>query len=302
MSSVVPLGPESVAWRIFSDWRGMLISLWAGSMQNMHPGLGAGVEQHSRFFEERWERLFRSLYPIAGVVYDGERAAETARRVRDFHRGIGGTDARGRRYHALEAGTFFWAHATFVLTPVLVCEYFGTPLTAAQKERYYAESVRWWRLYGMGMRPVPADWAAFEAYYDRMCREVLEVTPAARAVLDVSDLARPPALARVPGPLWRAVAGPAGRGMVWLTTGLYHPAVRERLGLSWSARDERLLRLLGRAVAAGWRLVPFEYRFHPRARAAWRRARGRGRSGAPLVEAPARYRGGDGARGYASEG
>ena len=32
-----PLGPDSLTWRYFGDWRGMLQGPWAGSMQNMHP-------------------------------------------------------------------------------------------------------------------------------------------------------------------------------------------------------------------------------------------------------------------------
>lgn len=283
-----PLGPDSLTWRYFSDWRGMLVSLWAGSMQNMHPRLGAGVEEHSRFFEERWQRLFRSLYPIAGVVYDQERAEETAHAVRDYHRGITGVDRQGRRYHALDPDTFYWAHATFVLTPVLICEYFGTPLTYEERRQLYRESVRWWRLYGMSMRPVPEDWDAFLAYYDRMCREVLEDNRATRDVLCLDGLAKPPALRLLPDALWRLVRRPGATAFVWLTVGMYHPAVRERLGYTWTARDERRLRLVGRLVRYGWRLVPFERRYHPRARAAWRRARGRRPAGAAPVETPAR--------------
>jgi hypothetical protein len=42
-----PLGPDSLTWRYFGDWRGMLQGPWAGSMQNMHPQLGAAVEEPS---------------------------------------------------------------------------------------------------------------------------------------------------------------------------------------------------------------------------------------------------------------
>jgi uncharacterized protein (DUF2236 family) len=81
-------------------------------MQNMHPRLGAAVEQHSTFFAGRWQRLFRSLYPIGGVVFDGDRAMSTGHQARDYHRHITGVDAHGRRYSALSPETFFWAHAT----------------------------------------------------------------------------------------------------------------------------------------------------------------------------------------------
>ncbi|MET0496072.1 MAG: oxygenase MpaB family protein [Actinoplanes sp.] len=282
-----PLGPDSLAWEYFSDWRGMLIGLWAGALQNMHPGLGAGVEQHSKFFDERWERLFRSLYPIAGVVYDGPEAARTARQVRDYHLGIKGVDRQGRKYHALDPETFFWAHATFVMVPVMMSRYFGRPLTEPQKEQLYAESLQWYRLYGVSDRPAPADWRGFEAYFDRMCAEVLEDNWAARAVLDLRRIGQPPLLRWLPDAGWRVLRVPMARTVVWLTVGMFPPVIRARLGYRWSRPSALALWLLGRVVAAGWRLVPFEWRYHPRARAAWRRARGRP---APTPEAPARNR------------
>ncbi len=52
-----PLGPDSLTWKYFGQWTGMLQGPWAGSMQNMHPQLGAAVEQHSIFFIERMPRL-----------------------------------------------------------------------------------------------------------------------------------------------------------------------------------------------------------------------------------------------------
>ena len=88
----LPLGPDSLTWRYFGDWRGMLQGPWAGSMQNMHPQLGAAVEDHSTFFRERWPRLLRSLYPIGGVVFDGDRAPVTGAQVRDYHVEIKGVE------------------------------------------------------------------------------------------------------------------------------------------------------------------------------------------------------------------
>lgn len=39
-------------------------------------------------------------------MYDGPRAAETARVVRGYHATIQSVDAHGRPYHALNPGTF----------------------------------------------------------------------------------------------------------------------------------------------------------------------------------------------------
>ncbi|WP_431921080.1 oxygenase MpaB family protein [Amycolatopsis tucumanensis] len=283
-----PLGPDSLTWKYFGDWRTLLMALWAGSMQNMHPELGAGVEEHSRFFAERWERLFRSLYPIGGVVYDGPRAAETARAVRGYHETIHGVDARGRRYHALNPGTFYWAHSTFFMLTVVAAERMMGGLSEADKRRLFDEHVQWYRLYGLSMRPVPGSWEEFQAYWDHMCTEVLEDNKATRDVLDIAGIAKPPFVSWMPDPVWRLLRVVIARSFVWWTVGLYHPAVRERLGYSWSRRNEVLHRLAGRAIGLAFRFVPHDRRYHPRARAAWRRVRGEVPADAPLVETPAR--------------
>lgn len=288
MSEVEPLGPDSLTWRYFGDWRGLLVALWAGSMQNMHPQLGAGVQQHSRFFAERWQRLFRSLYPIGGVVYDGPRAQETARIVRGYHNEIQGVDERGRRYHALNPDTFYWAHATFFMTTLLTAEHFMGGLTEDQRRTLFAEHVQWYRMYGMSMRPVPETWEEFQRYWQHMCTEVLEDNAATRGVLDIVDLAKPNALHWLPEIVWRGVRRPLARSYVWLTVGMYDQAIRDRLGYSWSTWDRWSHQLVGRAIRVAFGVLPFERRYHPRARAGWRRALGRDPVDAPLVQTPAR--------------
>jgi len=283
-----PLGPDSLTWKYFGDWRTLLMALWAGSMQNMHPELGAGVEEHSRFFEERWERLFRSLYPIGGVVYDGPRAAETARAVRGYHDTITGVDRLGRRYHALNPGTFYWAHSTFFMLMVVAAERMMGGLSEADKRRLFDEHVRWYALYGMSMRPVPGSWEEFGEYWEHMCTEVLEDNKATRDVLDLRGIAKPPFVSWMPDALWRVLRIVIAKSFVWWTVGMYHPAVRERLGFRWSARSEVAHRVVGRAIGLVFRFVPHDRRYHPRARAGWRRARGEIPAGAPLVETPAR--------------
>jgi uncharacterized protein (DUF2236 family) len=284
-----PLGPDSLTWRLFGDWRGLLTAVWAGSMQNMHPQLGAAVEQHSTFFAERWQRLFRSLYPIGGVVFDGEHAERTGHQVRDYHRHITGVDDRGRRYSALNPETFFWAHATFVMSLVVQEESFGDPLTDEQKEQIWAEGLRWYSMYGMTMRDLPRSWVEFQAYWDHMCAEILEDNKATRDVLDMSGLDKPPIAPWLPDPVWRVLRVPIGVGFTWMTVGMYDEPVRELLGYRWTWRDELARRAVREVSRRVWRLVPFELRYHPRARSAWRRARGSEPADAPLVETPERH-------------
>jgi uncharacterized protein (DUF2236 family) len=283
-----PLGPDSLTWTYFGDWRGMLQGPWAGSMQNMHPQLGAAVEEHSTFFRERWPRLLRSLYPIGGVVFDGDRAPITGAEVRDYHTTIKGVDAQGRRYHALNPDVFYWAHATFFVGTLIVAERFCGGVTEDQKRQLFDEHITWYRMYGMSMRPVPQTWEDFQVYWDHMCRNVLENNWAAREVLNLGHLPKPPFAEWQPDWLWAIQRKLVSRFFVWLTVGLYDPAVRELMGYTWSARDEWLHRRFGELVNAVFSLLPRRKRMHPRARGGWDRATGRIAADAPLVHTPAR--------------
>ncbi|WP_082948068.1 oxygenase MpaB family protein [Mycobacterium sp. 852014-52450_SCH5900713] len=284
----VPLGPESLTWRYFGDWRGMLQGPFAGSMQNMHPQLGAAVEQHSTFFREPLPRVMRSLYPIGGVVFDGDRAPTTGAEVRDYHTDIKGVDDQGRRYHALNPDVFYWAHSTFFMGTILVAERFGGGLTEAEKRQLFDEHIQWYRMYGMSMRPVPKTWEEFQVYWDHMCRNVLEDNYATRAVLDLTIYDKLPIAPWLPDWLWGGLTKLSRPFFVWLTVGFYHPAVRERLGFQWTGRDEWLHRRFGNMVRLIFAVVPPRYRKHPRARAGLDRASGRIPADAPLPQTPAR--------------
>ena len=80
--SPLPLGPESLTWKYFGDLRTGMMGVWIGALQNMYPELGAGVEEHSILLREPLQRVARSVYPIMGVVYDGERASHTGEQIR----------------------------------------------------------------------------------------------------------------------------------------------------------------------------------------------------------------------------
>ena len=283
----VPLGPDSLTWKYFGDWRGMLQGPWAGSMQNMHPQLGAAVEQFSTFPIEPWARVLRSLYPIGGVVFDGDRAPRTGAEVRDYHTSIKGVDAKGRRFHALNPDVFYWAHSTFFVGTLIVAERFCGGITEAEKRQLFDEHVQWYSMYGMSMRPVPKTWDDFQAYWDHMCRNVLEDNKATRDVLALENYGKPWFMARVPDALFR----PVQRRLVaplmrWLCIGLYDPAVRDLLGFSWSARDEWMHRRLCDVVRMTFAVLPERAKKHPRARAGLDRASGRIAADAPLPETP----------------
>jgi len=50
-------------------------------------------------------------------------------------------------------------------------------LTQAEKEQIYLESKTWYRRYGVSDRPMPANYAEFERYWDRMIDEIVVAHP-----------------------------------------------------------------------------------------------------------------------------
>src|SRR5579863_7755631 len=94
-----PIEPGSLLWHFAGDHRLAFTGLSAGLLQLLHPAIGAGVADHSNFFEDPWDRIIRSVPLIMGVVYDPQ-AESIGRRVRDIHRTIKGVDGQGRPYRA----------------------------------------------------------------------------------------------------------------------------------------------------------------------------------------------------------
>ena len=273
------LGPDSLLWRYAGDTRISLLGGTIGLLQLMHPGIGAGVMDHSDFFHDPFDRVFRSLPPILGAVYDGPDAIATGWWIRDQHRTITGVDAQGRRYHALDPATFWWAHATFQFMAEQVVDRFDDHrLTRDEREQLYREGITWYRRYGVSERPVPATRADFQREWDHVCEHDLEMNDAVAFVLRMLDkplrlqLPRPlgvlnPVLRR--GVIARLVAVPARITAI----GGLPPVVRERFDVPWSRADQRQLDALELAVRKGWRFVPFSTRWQPRAQEGWKRVR-----------------------------
>ena len=173
--------------RYAGDWRSLLPGTAAGVMQLMYPPLGRAVMEHSEFVADPLGRVYRSVPQIWAMLLAPD-GAERGRRIRDVHKGIAGRNDDGSRYHALDPETFWWAHATFTWEIFRSIELFHTrQLNAKESEQLYQDTIGWYEMYGVSMRPVPADLRAFREKFDARCDEVLEITPAARMTLDMTE-------------------------------------------------------------------------------------------------------------------
>lgn len=258
-----PLGPESLLWRYAGDHRLALTGLSAGLLQLMHPAIGAGVAQHSNFFEDPWDRILRSVPQILGVVYEADPEV-LGHRVRDYHRSIRGVDHLGRRYSALNPATFWWAHATFQYSVETVVDRFDTKrLRPAEREDLYLDGVEWYRRYGVSMRPVPRDHPEFRSEWKRVCDEVLEMTPAAERAVDMALRNRTlgaPFLPWWTKPLQPFVVTP----LLQLTAIGGLPArVRRRFGIPWRIDHQVEYRAMQVAVREWFRWLPEPLRYGP---------------------------------------
>lgn len=224
-------------YRYLSDWRSLFPGGSAGVLQLMYPPLGTAVAKQSDFFDNPFGRVYRSIPQIWATVLL-EDGAERALRVRDLHRSIRGKDDAGRPYHALDPETYWWAHATFtweVFESIRLFHRGG--LERVDIAELYAQTVRWYEMYGVSYHDVPPDYGSFCEKYEHICRTKLEMTPAASRTLEMA-LAGQWRLPLVKSYFKDPITRNTGRlGVI----GMLPAYVRERFGLPWSAKDQRQL-------------------------------------------------------------
>jgi uncharacterized protein (DUF2236 family) len=257
MSAMTELGPGSLTWAHYGDLRIILLGPWMVRMHSMWPPLGAAIEQTNNLLDNPMARAARSMNQVIAVVYGRDGAPVLAKTIRDLHRDVAADIAEDSpidippgRYHSMSPDTFYWAHACFFMALIHTIECFGGGCSDAQRRQLFDEHVAWYRLYGVTMRPVPASWDNFVAYWCSQASR-LQVTPTTAALLDM----------RPEGVLgW--LARPALAGAAWIADGFTPDVVRAIAHRDWSSADERALYRFGRAVNVGMHLVPARIRWH----------------------------------------
>lgn len=274
----VPPPPGGVLWTLAGDIRGLLMLPAALTLQVAHPAVGAGVDEHSVFRTDPWGRGERSLRSLLLWVYGGEAAAEEGRRLRELHKSIQGTDAHGRRYHALDPAYYSWVHATGFPVYQHALRYLARPLTEAQERKLYAEWLQVGRVLGIHDRDMPQTIEEFWPYYRKVLADELEATVVVRELIATDQAIPPPdrgpAVLRVLlRTVWPVLLPAFARFRRFMTIGLMPPDAREAIGLEWTDEQERRLRRFARVVRAVVPVLPERLRYLPPAREARRAAR-----------------------------
>ncbi|MEU3316527.1 oxygenase MpaB family protein [Streptomyces sp. NPDC006662] len=276
-----PPPPGGVLWTTAGDIRSLLPLPAAFTLQVAHPAVGAGVDRYSVFRTDPWGRGERSLRSVMLWVYGGEAAVAEGRRVRRLHRGIQGTDTRGRPYHALDPACYAWVHATGFPVARYAGRYLFRGTGPEQDRQMYREWLMVGRILGLRDRDMPQTVEEFWPYYHRMLAEEIEPTGVARELVAADvDLPRPEpasrALRLLLRPAWPFLRAGYLRFRAFVTVGYMPPEARAAIGLEWTPAQERRLRRFSAVVRVLVPLLPERLRYLPQARA----ARARRRAGA----------------------
>ncbi|MEY2571159.1 MAG: hypothetical protein QOE63_1509, partial [Acidimicrobiaceae bacterium] len=151
-----------------------------------HCKVGAGVQEHSLFRQQPLRRLWSTLDTGLRLVWGSPTVARAAaEQVYALHDHINGelpepsaAWPHGDAYTAHDASLLAWVWATLVETSFVAYERWLRPLSDAEADAYYADMCTFASFFGIPRALVPADRAAFDAYYESvLAGDALEPTP-----------------------------------------------------------------------------------------------------------------------------
>ena len=106
--------PDGVVWRVHGDLSTLVGGVAALLGQGAHPLALAGVQRHSAYREDPWQRLAGTARWLVVTTFgSAELADREAARVRGMHRRVGGSTADGRPYSAGAPDLLRWVHLAF---------------------------------------------------------------------------------------------------------------------------------------------------------------------------------------------
>ncbi|HEX7134556.1 MAG TPA: oxygenase MpaB family protein [Iamia sp.] len=210
-------------------------------LQVAHPAVSAGVADHSDYERRPWVRLIGTLDVMNKLAFGTPAgSARQARRLRERHAEIIGTQPDGTAYRALDAGNMLWVWATLVDTLVVSYERYVRRLSVEERDQLYREWKAIGRACGVPLARIPDTWADFTAYVASVVADDLGATETAVAVAD--QIVHPP----LPRPLGPAV----GRGLAALTAPVLPSSLRSGLGLGEPAAAADRLASAARRLAS----------------------------------------------------
>ncbi|MFZ4069824.1 MAG: oxygenase MpaB family protein [Caulobacterales bacterium] len=232
-------GPDSVQWRVFKN----PIALGVGGvaavlLEFADARIRSGVWDHSSFKVDPIGRSTRTgMAAMIGCYGPREAARRVIQGVTNMHARVAGETPAGETYKALDPELLDWVSATAGYGFLTAYDRFVSPLSAADKLRYYAEGQEVAQLYGV-VTPLRSD-ADFFAMLARL-QPRFEPHPILTEFLGIIQARK--SLPGAPGPLRRALAKAA---VSLLPADLRVTLALDSPAFSLSAFEHAALRTLG---------------------------------------------------------
>jgi uncharacterized protein (DUF2236 family) len=241
-------------------------SLTSGSaflLQTMEPSIAAVVDEHSTFRTDPIGRAMRSIASVMMWVYADEESLAEVERLRRMHATLNSVDANGVRHTALSSGPWAWVLLTGIHAYTEGTKYFAKQ-DDLDVDGMYEEMKQLMRGFKVAEKEIPPTYAEFVPFFERKIAEELQDSVVAHDFLRSVRRPGPPlGLPTILKPLWRVLVEPVGYVQYLSTVGTVPPAAREKLGITWTAGQERRLRLFGRVVRVIVPRLPERMRYFP---------------------------------------
>ncbi|MCA2322785.1 DUF2236 domain-containing protein [Mycobacterium intracellulare] len=260
--------PESLTAEHTGRWTFLILEGAAFMMQAMHPVIAEITGRYSAAFHgDPGGRAIRSVDSVLRWTYGGTEARAEGDRVRAMHQPITMKSAEtGRQISALNPEAYQWVIATgYIVNAQAGRLLIGREFTEAEKEELLRDNRRLARLLHVPMRGYPESQQEMADCFEAMI-DTLRGTPQALQLMEDMKTGRvdvPPSLPKALTPLVRAAVLPALRLNYLSVVGLLDPRLREKLGVTWSPKEERQLMRVYTAIRTAYRVLPDRLTYFP---------------------------------------
>ena len=213
-------------------------------------GLGAlaplnfiGTRRHSKAVDQPFRRLVRTANMFESIFFGTKAEADRVLKIVDnMHQEVvgeipeaAGPYPAGSRYSAFDPEMMLWTVAVMADSAVVFYEMFVGTLSAAEKDAFWADYVRFAALFGMPEDVAPRSWHEFKSWLDGfIASDRAFLTDEARHTAGAIMFQIPVPRSRRPGIL--------AHNVIMLAS--LPPRVRELYGLEYTRRHEAAFRAL----------------------------------------------------------
>jgi uncharacterized protein (DUF2236 family) len=186
------MGPDSISWRMHQEQWLILGGARAFLMQAAHPKVAQGALDHSAYAEDPFGRVYRTVMAMSVFLVGTTHEVNTmARSINRLHATVtgtvqqasAGTHAAGEPYTGMDPDALLWVQVSFVDSMLCAYQTFVGPLTEAERDQYWQESLRYARRLGLTDAMLPPSHAAMQTYLrEAIASGEVAVSPGARTV------------------------------------------------------------------------------------------------------------------------